>query len=133
MASYAVGVLRQFLAEGEWQEQLPGERALALRIGVSRPTLHEALLQLEKEGAVRRRPKAAWQILATAQQAARGPRKVIFLSPLRLEDVPVEALLMLMAVGRVGKQHVMRRYAARGYVRIKVALLVEHVGKAELP
>jgi DNA-binding LacI/PurR family transcriptional regulator len=92
MASYALGVLRQFLAEGEWQEHLPGERALALRIGVSRPTLHEALLILEKEGAVRRRPKAAWQILATPGQAARGPRKVIFLSPLRLEDYDAFAL-----------------------------------------
>lgn len=92
MASYALGVLRKFLAEGEWQEQLPGERALALRIGVSRPTLHEALLNLEKEGAVRRRPKAAWQILATSHQAVRGPRKVIFLSPLRLEDYDAFAL-----------------------------------------
>lgn len=92
MATYALGILRQFLAEGEWQEQLPGERALALRIGVSRPTLHEALLILEKEGALRRRPKAAWQILATPEQAARGPRKVLFLSPLKLEDFDAFAL-----------------------------------------
>ena len=92
MATYALGVLRQFLAEGEWQERLPGERSLALRIGVSRPTLHEALLTLEKEGVVRRRTKAAWQILATPGDLARGPRKVIFLSPLKLEDYDAFAL-----------------------------------------
>jgi DNA-binding LacI/PurR family transcriptional regulator len=92
MAAYALTVLRQYLAEGEWKERLPGERALALRIGVSRPTLHEALLILEKEGALRRRPKAAWQILATVGKAARGPRKVIFLSPFKLEDFDAFAL-----------------------------------------
>jgi len=92
MATYALGVLRQFLAEGEWKERLPGERSLALRIGVSRPTLHEALLALEKEGVLRRRAKAAWQILATPGAIARGPRKVIFLSPFKLENFDAFAL-----------------------------------------
>lgn len=92
MATYALGILRQFLAEGEWKERLPGERSLALRIGVSRPTLHEALLILEKEGVLRRRAKAAWQILAAPSDVARGPRKVIFLSPLKLEDYDAFAL-----------------------------------------
>lgn len=92
MATYALGILRQFIAEGEWKERLPGERSLALRIGVSRPTLHEALLILEKEGVLRRRAKAAWQILAEPKSAERGPRKVIFLSPLKLEDFDAFAL-----------------------------------------
>lgn len=92
MASYTLGVLRQLLAEGEWKERLPGERALAMRIGVSRPTLHEALLALEKEGALRRRAKAAWQILRPAADVRRGPRKVLFLSPYRLEDFEPFAL-----------------------------------------
>lgn len=92
MASYALGILRQLLSEGEWKERLPGERSLALRIGVSRPTLHEALLSLEKEGLLRRRAKAAWQILDIPDGAQRGPRKVIFLSPYHLEDFEPFAL-----------------------------------------
>lgn len=87
MASYAQGVIRALLAKGEWMEKLPGERALALRVGVSRPTLHEALEGLEAEGLIEKRAKSAWRIRATAVAAPVGVRKVVFLSPLSLEDL----------------------------------------------
>lgn len=87
MAHYALGVMRQLLERGEWNGYLPGERALALRLGVSRPTLHQALLSLEAEGVLARRLKSTWRILAETRPAASGPRKVVFLSPLGLEDL----------------------------------------------
>lgn len=87
MALYALGILRQLLEKGEWSQTLPGERALALRLGVSRPTLHQALLMLETEGALGRRHKSAWRILKAASGGKRETRKVVFLSPLALEDL----------------------------------------------
>lgn len=87
MASYAQGAIRALLARGEWAEKLPGERALALRVGVSRPTLHEALEGLETEGLLEKRAKSAWRIRTGAAAAPNGIRKVVFLSPLSLEDL----------------------------------------------
>ena len=92
MAAYAATALRQLLAKGEWSGRLPGERALALRLGVSRPTLHQALLKLEKEGLLKRRLKSAWRILAEVPPTPQGPRRVVFLSPLRLEELDHFAL-----------------------------------------
>lgn len=87
MAQYALGVMRQLLDRGEWNGYLPGERALALRLGVSRPTLHQALTTLEAEGVLARRLKSTWRILSQARPSTTRPRKVIFLSPLGLEDL----------------------------------------------
>lgn len=87
MAHYATQAMRQLLDRGEWTERLPGERLLALRLGVSRPTLHQALLNLESEGVVARRLKSAWRILTQNPSVPNGLRKVVFLSPLGLEDM----------------------------------------------
>lgn len=87
MAHYATETMRQLLVRGEWNDRLPGERSLALRLGVSRPTLHQALLSLEAEGLLARRLKSAWRIIAETPDAPLGLRKVVFLSPLGLEDL----------------------------------------------
>jgi DNA-binding LacI/PurR family transcriptional regulator len=86
MAAYALEVMRKLLENGEWRDTLPGERTLALRIGVSRPSLHEALLVLKKEGKLQQRTKAAWRIQVDVPNQPNGVRKVIFLSPFDLEE-----------------------------------------------
>lgn len=87
MAHYATETMRRLLIQGEWSERLPGERSLALRLGVSRPTLHQALLTLESEGLLVRRLKSAWRIIAEVPSPHQGLRKVVFLSPLGLEEL----------------------------------------------
>jgi GntR family transcriptional regulator len=49
--------LRGLIAQGSYRpgEQLPSEVELAAQLGVSRPTLREALLHLEQDGAIVRR------------------------------------------------------------------------------
>lgn len=45
-------VLRDELARRRWKDFLPGQRALCEFLQVSRPTLHNALATLEREGLV---------------------------------------------------------------------------------
>lgn len=87
MAHYAKEVLQQLLSKGEWHDRLPGERALALRIGVSRPTLRQALLELESEGTLVRRLKSAWRIVDLKPKSLSDNRLVVFISPVSLEDL----------------------------------------------
>ena len=49
-----VSRLEQLILSGELKigEQLPSERDFALRIGVSRPVLHAALVELDSKGLV---------------------------------------------------------------------------------
>ena len=50
--------LRQALARGQWRsgEMLPGQRELAEQMGISRPSLREAVTVLETLGLVRSMP-----------------------------------------------------------------------------
>lgn len=123
MAHYATDAMRQLLARGEWSEQLPGERALALRLGVSRPTLHQALVNLESEGLLVRRLKSAWRILAQATDAPRGLRKVVFISPQGLEDLDHFTLHQYTVLSA--------HLAERGYEIEAVRLSSVQTGKAE--
>ena len=91
MATYAADVIRRLLDAGEWGDHLPGERALAGRIGVSRPTLHQALRLLEKEGRLSPRRNAPWTITGAAGEGAAAPR-VVFLSPFKLEELEAFSL-----------------------------------------
>ena len=87
MATYAAEVLRRLLDAGEWTGRLPGERPLAERVGVSRPTLHRALRLLEREGRVSWRRNAPWAIVGKGAKAARASRRMVFLSPFKLEEL----------------------------------------------
>ncbi len=91
MASYAAEVLRKLLDAGEWSERLPGERPLAERIGVSRPTLHRALRLLEREGRVAWRRNAPWAIIGKGTPVSNS-RRIIFLSPFKLEELDAFSL-----------------------------------------
>lgn len=52
LVSQSVTWLREAIASGTWAELLPSERELCARLGVSRPTLREALEQLQREGII---------------------------------------------------------------------------------
>lgn len=86
MATYAADIVRRLLDAGEWRGELPGERPLSERVGVSRPTLHRALRLLEKEGRLAWRRNAPWVIL-DAPAAAPASRRAVFLSPYKLEQL----------------------------------------------
>lgn len=64
--------LRQLIDSGEFAigTRLPGERELALQLGVSRPTVREALIALEVDGRVRIRVGSGIYVLAAPEQPA---------------------------------------------------------------
>ncbi|TYO75044.1 FadR family transcriptional regulator [Pseudomonas sp. CK-NBRI-02] len=66
--------LRQALASGQWRtgEMLPGQRELAEQLGISRPSLREAVTVLETLGLVRSMPGKGVLVL-DAEAAGREP------------------------------------------------------------
>ena len=83
--------LRQALARGQWRsgEMLPGQRELAEQMGISRPSLREAVTVLETLGLVRSMPgkgvlvldpDSAEQILVPASVAEASLEDVLQLS-----------------------------------------------------
>ncbi|NWK54753.1 substrate-binding domain-containing protein [Verrucomicrobiaceae bacterium N1E253] len=89
-------VIREMIRSGEIKQKLPGERDLAARLQIGRDTLRTALAELEKTGwlSVGEHGKRR-QILkkASSKQAEHRSRRVGFLSPKRLEDLPPTMLL----------------------------------------
>jgi DNA-binding FadR family transcriptional regulator len=67
--------LRQLIDSGEFPvgERLPTERELAAQLGVSRPTVREALIALEVDGRVRIRVGSGIYVLAPQEQAMIAP------------------------------------------------------------
>jgi len=86
MATYAADIVRRLLDAGEWQDELPGERPLSERVGVSRPTLHRALRLLEKEGRLAWRRNAPWRILLESAKVPTS-RRAVFICPYKLEEL----------------------------------------------
>ena len=79
--------LRQALARGQWRsgEMLPGQRELAEQLGISRPSLREAVTVLETLGLVRSMPGKGVLVLEPGtQELVRAPAAVAGAS---LEDV----------------------------------------------
>ena len=70
--------LRTLIAQGEFEvgARLPAERDLARQLGVSRPSVREALIALEVEGWVEVRTGSGVYVLdrRAAQRRARGRR-----------------------------------------------------------
>jgi GntR family transcriptional repressor for pyruvate dehydrogenase complex len=68
--------LREALARGQWRsgDMLPGQRELAEQLGISRPSLREAVIVLETQGLVRSMPGKGVVVLdEPAAPATRSP------------------------------------------------------------
>ncbi|SEI09221.1 FadR family transcriptional regulator [Pseudomonas fuscovaginae UPB0736] len=78
--------LRAALARGQWRsgEMLPGQRELAEQLGISRPSLREAVTVLETLGLVRSMPGKGVVVLDTASETASAHSGVADAS---LEDI----------------------------------------------
>src|SRR5881398_2569076 len=70
--------LRTLMTQGEFTpgERLPAERDLAKQLGVSRPSVREALIALEVEGWVEVRGGAGVFVLERARRAQESRKKV---------------------------------------------------------
>jgi DNA-binding transcriptional regulator YhcF (GntR family) len=88
--------LRQAMARGIWEHQLPTERALSEQMGVSRPVLREALHRLRDEGWLQIGAGHAARILPHRTDPVREEgRRIVFLLARPLIHVDREALLTL--------------------------------------
>lgn len=121
--------LRALIQTGEYPvgSRLPAERDLAIQLGVSRPSVREALIALEVEGLVEVRVGAgvfvlAQQALADVQPvgAAFGPFEII-----RARQI-IEGELASMAAAN------MQRRKIEG-LRQAVLLMEEDIAKGEMP
>lgn len=88
LSSQAATVLRAEIEAGAWGHRLPGERLLAERLGVSRPTLRAALDTLAAEGWLERRQGQATCVLRGGQRPTGQPCVVRVLTPVPLREMP---------------------------------------------
>jgi GntR family transcriptional repressor for pyruvate dehydrogenase complex len=121
--------LRALIARGEYPvgQRLPPERDLAAQLGVSRPSVREALIALEVEGFVEVRPGSGIYVIPRDASArsrgvdnAFGPFEVI-----RARQV-VEGELAALAAQRHGK-------ALVPTLREAVALMEDDAARGEVP
>ncbi|UVJ45589.1 FadR family transcriptional regulator [Pseudomonas sp. LS1212] len=79
--------LREALARGQWRsgDMLPGQRELAEQLGISRPSLREAVIVLETLGLVRSMPGKGVVVLDGV--AVEPPRSETTVAGASLEDV----------------------------------------------
>ncbi len=75
-----VRVLRAALERGEWRGRLPGERGLSAQLQVSRSTLRQALVVLQREGLVAVQPGRARRVHRARRPAQRPGRTILLLS-----------------------------------------------------
>jgi LacI family transcriptional regulator len=76
----AVEMIRQRLQHGDHAVRFPGERQLALELGLSRPTVRKALQQLSDEGLLQRGPTGRLKASSEGVAGARRPM-IAFLHP----------------------------------------------------
>ncbi|MBI5773231.1 MAG: substrate-binding domain-containing protein [Verrucomicrobia bacterium] len=89
LVAQAAQFLRDALDHGQWFGELPGERNLCARLGVSRPTLRAALEQLRREGRLAVTHGRPTRILQPRAKSAGAPRSVVaMLSPVPLRAMP---------------------------------------------
>ncbi|NBA98289.1 FadR/GntR family transcriptional regulator [Pseudomonas sp. R5(2019)] len=81
--------LRNALARGQWRcgDMLPGQRELAEQLGISRPSLREAVIVLETLGLVRSMPGKGVLVLDGSVPNEAAPRSDHFVANASLEDV----------------------------------------------
>src|ERR1700678_847804 len=71
LAAQVVDILRHEISRGKWVGYLPGERSLSDSLQISRSTLHEALLILQREGWIKLAHGRRTRILHGARKAVR--------------------------------------------------------------
>jgi LacI family transcriptional regulator len=135
LATQVAGILRAEIARGEWREWLPGERALAETLHVSRNTLRAAIAQLGKEGVIEACHPIGTRIV---QRPSRLPkpaatRTIGLLSPAPIDLFrPNVALIVdqlraqLAEIGFRLRAHHGDRYFSTGAVRALPRLVREH-------
>ena len=99
-----VAKLRAALASGEWRsgEMLPGQRELAEKLGISRPSLREAIIVLETLGLVRTLPSKGVVVLQA--NASESPQQENAVAQASMEDVlQLRYSLELFIVGLVAQ------------------------------
>ncbi|WP_285418252.1 FadR/GntR family transcriptional regulator [Pseudomonas sp. efr-133-TYG-5] len=81
--------LRAALARGQWRsgEMLPGQRELAEQLGISRPSLREAVIVLETLGLVRSMPGKGVVVLDAQASDSHGQSHDSAVAGASLEDV----------------------------------------------
>ncbi len=95
LARRALSVLEERLRSGEWVGVLPGERKLAEALQVSRMTLRQALEELERRGWVTSGRGRRRRILHKARPRPRMEHRVVFLSPVPVEELEPQLLLLI--------------------------------------
>lgn len=88
LITQAAALLRGELERGTWRECLPGERQLAVQLGISRPTLRAALECLSAEGWLTRAHGRPTGISRPANTMLVRRTQVILLSPVPLREMP---------------------------------------------
>ncbi|MBT9369015.1 FadR/GntR family transcriptional regulator [Rhizobium sp. CSW-27] len=96
--------IRSLIQSGHFRlgQRLPAERELAQQLGVSRPSLREALIALEIDGTVEIRMGSGIYVVATAERRPQSPVS-IGESPVELMQAraAVEGTVILMAAARM--------------------------------
>src|SRR5437868_5906891 len=84
LVSQTTDILREEIARGAWAKFLPGERELAIRLCISRPTLRAALDILRREGVIEVSERTRRKICHIPVKALKhvGPRRVVLLTPI---------------------------------------------------
>jgi len=76
----ATNHLRERLLAGQWKEILPGERTLSAQLGISRPSLREALKVLEDEGLLSGEPNHSRRVLTQSTTLPQHQHRLTFLT-----------------------------------------------------
>ncbi len=149
LVTQVVDLARRNIRSGLWKEYLPGQRALAEELQVSRPTLQLATDVLRKEGVISGEPGRRIRILRRprASRSASRSEVVGFLSPVPLNNLTPQSLFVLSDLQRHLSDagfhlsiHTERCFAAshphaaldRLVREIRAAAWVLHVGTLEI-
>ena len=110
LSSRVAELIREAIRHGEWKGTLPGQRALAERFHVSRPTLAEALAQLRREKFIRVFTGRRSLITASPAGKARGRKP-----PRIIRVVSVQPFENLSYLSLYSFCELERRLAEEGY------------------
>lgn len=114
LATRVADLIRDEVLGGEWKEALPGQRALADRFRVSRPTIAAAVAQLRRERLLRVEPGRPSRVMRSAASRRSRPaasRTIRVLSTLPFDNLSYRSLYCFCELER--------RLAEEGY-RIEI-------------